>query len=387
MLGAVRGAVCLSLRLSHSWGDHCRAQGLPLRRRRERGPLSNAHDVDADRTGLPAGRECDLRPQVVVYRGSPGAAGCSEEVVSTAEAAALTSPNTDGFAPSPADVTVVIPALNRAMVIGRALNSVHAQDPAPAAVIVVDDGSDDATGSVAEARGATVVRIAVRGGSGPARNAGIALVATEWVAFLDSDDEWLGGHLAGLLAAAAGSVLVCSPAMSTTGRLLGNPAPIAVAVDPVRMLVPGDLVVTSATMVRTAVIRRAGGFRALPRAQDLDLWLRVLELGAGTSLGGRPTVRYHEHPGQASRDQALMRRCFDDIMNTYADRPWLSRSVWARSYARVHWDDLRHFEHEHNWAGVAGELSWFVQHPAALPAARALLVQRRRARAAAVGQA
>ena len=62
-------------------------------------------------------------------------------------------------------------------------------------------------------------------------------------------------------------------------------------------------------MVRRDAIVAAGMFRALARAQDLDLWLRVLESGPGVA-SGVPTVSYHEHPTQASKDGDLMRQAF-----------------------------------------------------------------------------
>lgn len=278
------------------------------------------------------------------------------------------------------DVTVVIPALNRASVIARALDSATSQVPPPAEVIVVDDGSSDDTAAVARAHGATVISLPERGGSGPARNRAIAAARTRWIAFLDSDDEWLPGHLARLLAASPDQVLVGAPAQSTSGKVLGNTAAVPVRVGPVDMLVPGDLVVTSATLVRTDVIRAAGGFRALPRAQDLDLWLRVLERGPGRCLPPPATINYHEHPGQASKDQQLMRECFDDIMRTYADRDWLTRSVRARSYGRVRWDDLRVAQRAGDLRGVARELAWFARNPVAVPVVVGLLAQRRRSR-------
>lgn len=282
---------------------------------------------------------------------------------------------------TPLDVTVVIPALNRASVIGRALDSATGQVPPPGEVIVVDDGSSDDTAAVARAHGATVISLPQRGGSGPARNRAIAAARTGWIAFLDSDDEWLPGHLARLLAASDDQVLVGAPALSTSGKLLGNTAAEPISVGPVDMLVPGDLVVTSATLVRTDVIRAAGGFRALPRAQDLDLWLRVLEHGPGRCLPPPATISYHEHPGQASKDQQLMRECFDDIMTTYADRDWLTASVRARSYGRVRWDDLRVAQRAADPRGVARELAWFARNPVAVPVVVGLLAQRRRSRA------
>src|SRR5665213_1802495 len=95
-------------------------------------------------------------------------------------------------------IDVVIPAFNAAPYIGEAIASVLAQSPAVSRVIVVDDGSTDATASVAEAFGTPVevIRLGDNRGAGRARNAGIAGGTSALVAFLDADDRWLAGKLA-----------------------------------------------------------------------------------------------------------------------------------------------------------------------------------------------
>jgi glycosyltransferase involved in cell wall biosynthesis len=86
-------------------------------------------------------------------------------------------------------VSVVIPAYDSAEFLAGTLETVHAQTERAAEIIVVDDGSADATAAVAERCGALVVRQANRGVSA-ARNAGVAAASQPWIAFLDSDDRW-----------------------------------------------------------------------------------------------------------------------------------------------------------------------------------------------------
>ncbi|MGH3044943.1 MAG: glycosyltransferase family 2 protein, partial [Gaiellaceae bacterium] len=47
------------------------------------------------------------------------------------------------------DVSVVIPAFNAERTVGRVVEALRAQDPAPAEIVVVDDGSGDRTGEIA----------------------------------------------------------------------------------------------------------------------------------------------------------------------------------------------------------------------------------------------
>lgn len=88
-------------------------------------------------------------------------------------------------------LSVVIPAYNRADLIGRAVDSVLAAISEGDEVIVADDGSTDATASVVESFGPPVKLLRLpHGGAGAARNAGLEAARGPLVAFLDSDDEW-----------------------------------------------------------------------------------------------------------------------------------------------------------------------------------------------------
>lgn len=93
------------------------------------------------------------------------------------------------------DVSVVIPARNRAHTLPACLASVQAQTRPAREVIVVDDGSSDDTAAVAERHGARVLRGPARGAQA-ARNAGVQAARGDWIAFQDSDDTWLPGKLA-----------------------------------------------------------------------------------------------------------------------------------------------------------------------------------------------
>ena len=95
--------------------------------------------------------------------------------------------------PFPA-VTAVIPAYNKELYIGRAIESALAQTYPQLQVIVVDDGSSDGTRAIAERFAAQDKRVRVvsveNGGVAAARNLGTQLAATPYVAYLDADDLW-----------------------------------------------------------------------------------------------------------------------------------------------------------------------------------------------------
>jgi glycosyltransferase involved in cell wall biosynthesis len=92
-------------------------------------------------------------------------------------------------------ISVVIPAWNAARTLPETLASIAAQTRRPAEVIVVDDGSTDATGAIARAAGSRVLRID-HAGFAAAMNAGIAASHGSLIAFLDSDDLWTPDKLA-----------------------------------------------------------------------------------------------------------------------------------------------------------------------------------------------
>ena len=89
-------------------------------------------------------------------------------------------------------VSVIIPAYNRATVLGEAIDSALGQTHRRLEVIVVDDGSTDGSAGVAAGYEDPRVHVLVRsnGGIGAARNTGVVNAGGQILAFLDSDDRW-----------------------------------------------------------------------------------------------------------------------------------------------------------------------------------------------------
>jgi glycosyltransferase involved in cell wall biosynthesis len=95
-------------------------------------------------------------------------------------------------------VSVIVPAYNRAHLIGRALESLRRQTYRDFEVVLGDDGSTDNTIAVAQKAWPElkVARLPVNRGASSARNAAICASSGHFLAFLDSDDEWLPEKLA-----------------------------------------------------------------------------------------------------------------------------------------------------------------------------------------------
>ena len=96
-------------------------------------------------------------------------------------------------------VSVIIPTYNRSSMIRRALDSVINQDYTNLEIIVVDDCSKDATVQIVKSYEDPRIRLATTDvnskGAAKPRNIGLEMAQGHYIAFLDSDDEFLPGRI------------------------------------------------------------------------------------------------------------------------------------------------------------------------------------------------
>ncbi len=201
-------------------------------------------------------------------------------------------------------VSVVIPTYNRRACVVDAVDSVLGQTYTDYELIVIDDGSTDDTGALLAGYGERLRYIyQANAGVSAARNRGIEEARGEWVAFLDSDDEWAPDYLATVVAAAqaqpglaavSSDLLIEAGASSTTlFRLRGLP-PFADRPKVVARPLVGMTHINcspSATVARRDLLLKIGGFdTGLSLYEDLDLALR-LSLEGGWCWIDRPLVK------------------------------------------------------------------------------------------------
>jgi glycosyltransferase involved in cell wall biosynthesis len=206
------------------------------------------------------------------------------------------------------DVSVVVPTFNRAELLDHTLTSLEQQTTPPAEIIVVDDGSTDATDELLAARQVTVVRNP-SGGWGPARarNAGLARVSTDYVAFVDSDDLLTPRALERLRALlvtepeapfAYGCALAVVRSQDGSWRQEGIIATTQRELrDPLRSLFVRNSVPASGALARTESVRRIEGYgRDVEWSEDHDFFLRLAQQAPPAYL---PDVvcAYRRHEG------------------------------------------------------------------------------------------
>lgn len=281
-------------------------------------------------------------------------------------------------------VTVVIPAYNRAATIAGAVSSALKQTPhGPAEVIVVDDCSADETADIAQRAGAHVIRHDVNRGPGAARNTAIARARQPWIAFLDSDDEWLPHHLDSVWNARGDHVLVSGAALRCQSdgrdRYIGTPQRGGMVVRSPAQVATLPMTNTSGMLVRREVVQAAGGFRPLYGAEDIDLWLRILEHGTGYLSPVVSSILY-VHPVRLSINDLALQADRREVLRAYSDRSWFTPQLVSNWETSMTWDIARVAARNGDRAQAARHLARIAVSPARMRALAGVLLWRWRGR-------
>jgi len=186
-------------------------------------------------------------------------------------------------------VSVIIPVFNAATFITEAITSIQRQTYESFEVVLIDDGSTDASYQMMEILASQDSRLRVmrqeNGGPAAARNAGIGVARGEFVAFLDSDDvahperlrrqvDYLDDHPHVCLV--GGAVRHITPQGDVIADHVLGPAITSAQIADSQTRRLNNALQTTTTMLRRDAFLEAGGFREQFRsAEDYDLWLRL----------------------------------------------------------------------------------------------------------------
>lgn len=177
------------------------------------------------------------------------------------------------------DISVIIPCRNGTNYLAEAIGSVRAQG-VEAEIIVVDDGSTDATAELARSLCCTVISLP-HSGLSAARNRGVEKATGETVLFLDHDDLLRPGALRALLTAmeedsSFGGIIARAQDFVSPELDEEETRKIAIRPEPYHGLMSG------AMLFRKNVVARVRGFdEARATAQTMDFLQRVQQAGIG----------------------------------------------------------------------------------------------------------
>ena len=206
-------------------------------------------------------------------------------------------------------VSIIIPTYNRGDLITRSINSVLNQSYHDFEVIIIDDCSSDKTGKVVEGisdKRITYYKLGKRKGPGAARNKGIEISNGEFMAFQDSDDEWLPGYLKKHMSVFERNLPNVGIVFSDMIRILKDGTcgvHLSPTIVPDRLINPDiqfyqvlNLGIQS-TVIKKECFKQVGYFNErFPCYEDMELFIR-LSKKYGFYHIKEPLVKYYETDG------------------------------------------------------------------------------------------
>lgn len=217
-------------------------------------------------------------------------------------------------------ISIIIPNYNCAPYLRQAVESALAQTYQPLEVVVVDDGSTDASmqtiANLVERGRVRLVRQANQG-LAAARNAGLAASTGVFVVFLDSDDYLhpdMAARLTALVDAAEPQQLAYCDYRKVS--VSGEPLPGDYAIGQIRDCHNGNLlpqlliqnyIQLNGVLLHRQLLQRCGGFdAALPVCEDYDLLLRLFCHGATARYLDVALAYYRQRPNSLSANRERM---------------------------------------------------------------------------------
>lgn len=212
-------------------------------------------------------------------------------------------------------ISVIIPTYNRANLVGRSIQSVLSQTYRDFEVIIVDDASKDNTEDIIKNfydKRIRYIRHTENKGGSAARNTGIKLAKGEYIAFLDSDDEWMPEKLEKQMA-------VIQKTSSDVGVVytgyywVGNNIKTYTPPDRITQkegniqeaLLKENFITTSAALVKKECFKKLGLFdERFPALQDWELFIRFSKYYCFKCIDEPLAILYYQSASISSNQNA-----------------------------------------------------------------------------------
>jgi glycosyltransferase involved in cell wall biosynthesis len=228
-------------------------------------------------------------------------------------------------------ISVIITTYNRKHTIERAINSVLAQTYSPDEIILVDDGSTDQTEEFVTQNYPSIKYIWQENqGISKARNTGISRSTGNWIAILDSDDEWLPTKLYAQLTALQDQpeYKIChtNEIWIRHGKRVNPMKKHEKSGGYIfKRCLPLCLISPSSVLIAQSVFDKYGVFdESLPVCEDYDLWLRICAFLPVLYLDQPQIIKYGGHKDQLSRRYWGMDRFRIKALEKIIDLPNIS---------------------------------------------------------------
>jgi glycosyltransferase involved in cell wall biosynthesis len=205
-------------------------------------------------------------------------------------------------------VSVIIPVYNRVNLIDRSINSVISQTYPINEIIVIDDGSNDGTYDLIKRNFPQVsLQYQENKGVSNARNIGIKLAKSKWIAFLDSDDEWLPKKVEeqiNLLKTNFSFKICHTDEVWIRNQVRVNPMKKhrKYGGDIYNKCLPLCVISPSSIIIHKDIFNDVGLFdEELPVCEDYDMWLRICSKYSVLFLDQKLINKYGGHDDQLSK--------------------------------------------------------------------------------------
>jgi glycosyltransferase involved in cell wall biosynthesis len=228
-------------------------------------------------------------------------------------------------------VSVIITTFNRRHTIERAIDSVLNQTHPADEIILIDDGSTDGTDQLIKINYPNIIYIWQENqGISHARNTGISLSTFNWIALLDSDDEWLSSKLYQQIRALQDQpdYKIChtNELWIRNGKRVNQMKKHEKSGGLIfEKCLPLCIISPSSVMIQRSVFDEYGLFdQSLPVCEDYDLWLRLCAFLPVLYIEDPQIIKYGGHSDQLSRKYWGMDRYRMKVLEKIIDNPKLS---------------------------------------------------------------